>query len=282
MTLADRPQTQDVPAGDRENRRERPRFARGIRSHELQSPAHERRAINVAEAERAVSVMAGSILAVAGVKRRGLPGLLIATLGGGLIYRGATGHCDVYESLGVDTAGAEAGAIAARGVHVAESYLIRKSPEELYKFWRNFENLPRIMTHLEAVRVNDDTHSHWVAKAPGIAGGKVEWDAEITRDEPNTTIHWHALPGADVDNAGAIRFDHAPGDRGTLVHVMLDYIPPAGQIGRLVAKLFGEEPQQQIKEDLRNFKRIMETGEIPSIAGQPRGACTGLGKRRTE
>jgi uncharacterized membrane protein len=134
------------------------------------------------------------------------------------------------------------------------------------------------MRHLEAVTVLDGNRSHWVAKAPAIAGGKVEWDAEIINDEPNALIAWRSLANADVDNTGSVRFVPAPSERGTEVKVVIDYIPPAGRLGSWVAKLFGEEPQQQIQEDLRRFKRLMETGEVPTTQGQPKGNCSGGGQ----
>jgi uncharacterized membrane protein len=241
---------------------------------------------NVSGGERLVSLAAGSILALLGVGRRDLTGLVVAGVGAGLIYRGATGHCSVYESMGIDTAhknpanrfhppAARPRPSEKRAVHIAQSLLIDKSPEELYGYWRDFQNLPRIMTHLESVQLLDERRSHWVAKAPSIAGGKVEWDAEMTIDEPNVRIAWQSLPGADVDNRGSVQFTRALGDRGTKVRVVVDYAPPAGRLGKSVAKLFGEEPEQQIWNDLRNFKRMMEVGEILTVEGQPCGTCTG-------
>ncbi len=169
------------------------------------------------------------------------------------------------------------------GVHITTAFGIRKSVEELYGFWRNFENLPRIMTHLESVRVIDDRKSHWVAKATSLGGKRFEWDAEITIDEPNQRIAWRSLPGADIENAGQITF--SPGlseDRGTEVHVRMDYIPPMGRFGHLIASLLGNNPKRMVREDLRNFKRLMEIGEILTIIGQPHGTCTGQGKPYTE
>jgi uncharacterized membrane protein len=147
-----------------------------------------------------------------------------------------------------------------RGIDVRESITINRPAEELYRFWRNFENLPRIMTHLESVQVTGDRRSHWKAKAP--AGSTVEWDAEITEDRPNQLIAWRSLEGADVENSGSVRFVPAPGGRGTEVHVEILYNPPGGMIGAAIAKLFGEEPAQQVKDDLLHFKQVMETGEI--------------------
>jgi uncharacterized membrane protein len=236
---------------------------------------------NVADGERIVSVAAGAILAGLGLARRDLTGLAIAGVGGALAYRGATGHCSVYQSIGVDTASEQQHRRSeeSRGVEITESFYIRKSPEELYSFWRNFENLPQFMEHLESVRNEGDRRSHWVAKAPAIYGGQVEWDAEITAEESNRRIAWRALPDSDIQHSGEVRFKQGPGDRGTNVTVHLKYHPPAGQVGRWLAKLFGEEPETQIREDVRRFKRLMETGEIPSIKGQPRGTCLGHGTR---
>jgi uncharacterized membrane protein len=227
---------------------------------------------NVGQTERIVSLAAGSILALLGVGRRDALGLLIGGVGGGLLYRGATGHCHTYQALGIDTADGE----TRGGIEVSESFLIDKSPEELYAYWRNFENLPQIMSHLESVEVMQDGRSHWVASAPAIVGGKVEWDAEITADDPYSRIEWRSLPGSIVEHRGSVRFRRAPGDRGTAVRVEMEYSPPAGRLGHWVAKLFGEAPDQQIREDLRNFKRVMEVGEVLTTAGQPRGNCTGF------
>jgi uncharacterized membrane protein len=140
---------------------------------------------------------------------------------------------------------------------------------ELYRYWRDFENLPRIMRHLKSVKKVDEKKSHWVVDAP--MGRTVEWDAEIINDEPGSVIAWRSLAGAGVDNAGSVRFVPAPGNRGTEVRVNIDYIPPAGQVGAFVARLFGKNPKQEIQEDLRRFKQMMEAGEAPTTEGQPRG-----------
>jgi uncharacterized membrane protein len=237
--------------------------------------------INVGGIERKVSLAAGALLAGIGLSRRNLPGLAIAAIGGGLIYRGATGHCNTYQALGIDTADEAAKRRAAEGFHVVHSTNVNKSPQELYEYWRKLDNLPSIMSHLESVRVLDDRRSHWTATAPAIVGGSVEWDAEITEDVPNVRIAWRSLPNADVDNRGHVEFKRLPGDRGTAVRVDLSYSPPAGRVGKWVAKLFGEAPDQQIREDLRAFKRTMEIGEVLSVEGQPHGSCMGLGMLRS-
>jgi uncharacterized membrane protein len=150
---------------------------------------------------------------------------------------------------------------AERGnIPVNKSIVVNASPEEVYQLWHNFENLPRFMRHLESVSVTGEGRSHWVAKAP--AGTTVEWDAEVTQDEPNKLIAWRSLEGSEVDNSGSVRFERAIGGRGTIVHVEINYSPPGGAIGALVAKLFGEDPDGQLQTDLRRFKQVIETGEV--------------------
>jgi uncharacterized membrane protein len=154
-------------------------------------------------------------------------------------------------------------------IRVEKSVAVNRQPQECYAMWRNFENLPRFMRHLESVQLTGDNRSHWVAKAP--AGTSVEWDSEVTHDEPNALIAWRSLDGADVENAGAVRFLPQPSGRGTVVSVKMQYKPPAGAIGATVAKLLGEEPDRQVQEDLRRFRQVMETGEIATTEGQPAG-----------
>ena len=140
------------------------------------------------------------------------------------------------------------------------SVTVRRPVEEVYAFWRDFTNLPRFMRHLESVTMIDERRSRWVAKAP--AGRTVEWDAETTEDRPNELIAWRSLPGADVQNRGEVRFQPAPGNRGTEVRVTLEYDPPFGKLGSKIAMLFREEPGQQVADDLRHFRQVMETGEV--------------------
>lgn len=145
-------------------------------------------------------------------------------------------------------------------MEVKKAITINRPVEEVYQFWRNFENLPRFMSHLESVQTTRASQSHWKAKAP--AGMTVEWNAEIVTDTPNALIAWQSLEGADVKNSGVVSFAPASGNRGTEVIVEMAYDPPAGAIGSNFAKIFGEEPGQQVKDDLRHFKQIMEVGEI--------------------
>jgi uncharacterized membrane protein len=230
--------------------------------------------VNVGETERWASAIGGGALALYGLTRGNLPGVALALVGAGLLFRGTTGHCYTYDILGVNTAGNETdnpnvSVRGGRGVKVEKSLTINREPAELFSFWRNFENLPRFMKHLEEVRVTGEGRSHWVAKAP--AGTTVEWDAEVYNEKENEMIAWRSLEGSQVDNAGSVHFTPAPGGRGTQVRVVLKYDPPAGVIGAAVARLFGESPAQQIDEDLRRFKQLMEAGEVATTTGQPSG-----------
>jgi uncharacterized membrane protein len=230
--------------------------------------------VNVTEPERWASALGGAALTAWGLKQlrdeRSPAGAMIAAAGASLIARGATGHCPVYAAAGVTTRSDTREALGgSRGVNVEQAMTINRRPDELYAFWRKLERLPRIMSHLISVNEIDSRRSHWVAKGP--AGRKVEWDAEIITEIPNELIGWRTLADADVVSAGSVRFKPAPGNRGTEVHVRLQYEPPAGKIGATVAWLLGSEPAQTIQEDLRRFKQLMEAGEIPTIEGQSRG-----------
>lgn len=162
----------------------------------------------------------------------------------------------------------------ASGIHVKRSITVGRPREEVYSFWHDFQNLPRFMKHLESVINTGDGRSHWKAKAP--AGSSVEWDAEVTADQPNELIAWHSLGNSDVRNSGMVRFTDAPGGRGTEVHVDLHYDPPGGTLGALFAKMFGEEPGGQVADDLRRFKQVMEIGEVmvsdATVTGGPHPA----------
>jgi uncharacterized membrane protein len=145
---------------------------------------------------------------------------------------------------------------------------VGKPPEAVYAYWRDFTNLPTFMTHLESVTTDGPTASHWTAKAPI---GTVEWDAEVTEDTPGRQIAWRSTGKARVPNSGRVAFTPAPGDRGTEVRVELTYDLPGGKAGELVARLFGENPQQQIDDDLRRFKQVLETGEVVVTEAVPGG-----------
>ena len=193
-------------------------------------------------------------------------GLLRAARGmGGANARligGATGA--VVAILGIDLAAAlltrrDARRRSRHPRTVVRSVTVNRPVEELYRFWRDLENLPRIMPHLESVETRGGSTSHWVARAP--LNSRVEWDADIVEDRPNEVIAWRSLEGSSVRNAGTVRFQPAPGDRGTEIRVEMEYDTPGGPIGSVVALLSGEEPRQQVSDALRRFKQVMETGE---------------------
>jgi uncharacterized membrane protein len=234
-------------------------------------------ATHVNSVERAVSADAGGAILAYALKHGGLVVTLLSILGGGMLFRGATGHCHVYDALGVDTTTDESGrmkspfsksSLLSGKVHVVKALTINKSQSELYEFWRNFENLPIFMRHLESVTNTDEKISHWKAKAP--LGQTVEWDAELTSDVPNEKIGWKSLEGASIPNSGVVEFLPTT-DRGTEVKVTLTYEAPGGKIGEWIAWALGEEPSIQVKQDLRRFKSLMETGLIIKTDGQPSG-----------
>jgi uncharacterized membrane protein len=154
-------------------------------------------------------------------------------------------------------------------VEITSAITVRRPVQDLYTFWRRFENLPTFMIHLDEVRDLGGTKSHWRATAP--FGKTVEWDAEIVEDVPSEKIAWHSTEGADVDNAGSVRFSPAPGDQGTEVFVEIRYDIPTKSLGNAVARYFGEDPRQHLDDDLRRFKQVCETGEIVRSEGAPSG-----------
>jgi uncharacterized membrane protein len=153
-----------------------------------------------------------------------------------------------------------------RGVKVKRSITIEKTPEELYRYWRNVQNLPSFVDHIESVNVVDDKLSHWTFSAPG--GIHLEWYAEITVDRENEMIGWRTVGSSMLETAGYIRFDRATGGRGTVVRVALQYKQPTGKIGNAIATALGERPKGQVEEALRKFKQLMETGEIAVACGK--------------
>lgn len=154
---------------------------------------------------------------------------------------------------------------------IRRSNTIKRSPIDLYEYWRDLSHLPELMPYLERVIMSDATRSRWYAKTPG--GQQIEWTARITEDEPGRVISWESEEDADMASSGSVRFSPAPGDKGTEVVVDMSYDPPGGALGDMVSKLLGENPAQVLTEGLRRFKRRMEAGEIPTIDSQPRGTC---------
>ena len=150
-------------------------------------------------------------------------------------------------------------------VRVSKTFTIRRSREDVYGFWRQLDNLPRFMTHLESVELLGNQRSRWVARGPG--GFRVAWEAETIEDAPNRSISWRSLPGSQVENRGTVRFDRAPGNRGTELRVLLEYAPPGGRTADLLVKMIGQSPEQVIQEDLRRLKQLLESGEIAASSG---------------
>jgi uncharacterized membrane protein len=218
------------------------------------------------QAERIASLVAGGLLVGVGLRRANPLRLVLALAGGALLLRGARGHLGVAEAIGAQSDDA-AEPTWRRHIFVRKSVTINRPREEVYRYWRDFGNLPNFMRHLKEVQVDNERLSHWKARGP--AGIDVAWDAELTLDHENEMIAWRSLPGAQVENSGEVRFEDAPGGRGTIVRVQLTYRPPAGVLGAAVAKMFGEEPTGQIADDLRRLRSLLETGEVPTIEGQP-------------
>jgi uncharacterized membrane protein len=221
---------------------------------------------NLSDVERWASLAAGAGLVAFGLSRLKSGGWLYAGVGALLLRRGATAHCDLYDAIGVNTAGVADDTRAAlrgpRGVNVLQSVTIDQPIELLYRFWRNLENLPQFMRHLVAVEKVTDSISRWAARGP--AGSVVAWDAEIFNEIPNKLIAWRSLEGADVVSAGSVNFDPESGGRGTRVTVHLQYSPPGGRVGAAIAKLFGSDAETEIRDDLRRFKQLLESRDVPS------------------
>jgi uncharacterized membrane protein len=224
---------------------------------------------NVGFQERIISSLAGALLTAYGLSSGRKGSLLLAGLGGSLLYRGMKGHCHLYGALGMNTAKPQPATVipAKHGVHQEQSITIMQEPAELYSFWRELENLPKVMKHLKIVEPLDRVRSHWVAEGP--LGNDVEWDAEIFNDVENELIAWRSVPGGDVDTAGSVRFEPLGIGRETKVTVNLKYDPPAGKVGALIASMMGHDPATMIAEDLGRFKQLIETGEAAAVQTRP-------------
>jgi uncharacterized membrane protein len=218
----------------------------------LRTRRHVNQRKRASKALRIPLIAGGATLAALGISRRSPLGVAMAAGGGLLIYRGI----------------AAKGAWPSTLISVRKAITIDKPPEELYRFWREFENLPRFMRHLQSVR-SSARSLHWVSTGP--LGKNFSWDAEIVEDRENELISWRSLPGSQIENQGSVHFQAAPEGRGSEMRVELLYQPPAGRLGAAFAMLFGEEPEQQIREDLRRFKELMEAGEIATTDGQSHG-----------
>jgi uncharacterized membrane protein len=222
---------------------------------------------NVNRTERIASVAAGGALLGYGIKRGGWIGALSSAVGGEMLYRGTTGHCHLYDATGINTRGGEPlgtqkspndkTSLSGR-IHVTENIRIDRPANVVYTAWKNFENFPRFMEHVESVTRNQDDTWHWVAKAP--LGTSVEWDARVTSDIQDQRIGWQATKDSQIPNSGVVEFVGTPDDATDLTVTMI-YEAPAGKFGEWVAWALGEEPHIQVADDLRRFKELVEKSE---------------------
>ncbi len=237
--------------------------------------------VNIGEIERWASAIGGGALAIYGATRGSLGGIALALVGAALVHRGATGHCNLYEAMNFSTAEGDlrnsenVSVSGERGTKVEKSVRINRPASELYAFWRNFENLPQFMQHLESVTAAGSNRTHWVVKGP--AGTSVSWDAEVYNEKPGELIAWRTLEGSTVAHAGSVRFEESGGG-STLVRVSLKYDPPGGMLGSYVAGLFGENPERQIEDDLGRFKQLMESMGTAEAGDQSAGRGATAGK----
>jgi uncharacterized membrane protein len=238
---------------------------------------------NVSDSERAVSAVVGGLLVTSGLKKRGLGGLTLALIGAELLRRGATGHCMLYDAIGFssfgdgrttdeaghrsDVCGAAATVNARKAIKVERSITIGRPAQEVYEFWRDFSNLPRVLDHLVSVSDVGGGRSRWVARGP--AGTRIEWDSEMVNDIPGQLIAWKTVGEPDGAHAGSVHFTPVAG--GTVVKFVMDYEPPAGRLISVAAKIIGESPEQKIQSDLERLKTLFETGEVATTAGQTSG-----------
>lgn len=227
---------------------------------------------NIGDGQRMLSALAGTVFLVSGLSRQNWSGAVLAMVGGGLLHRAISGYCPAFEAMGIDMSdhdrpgrSNDTSRLGRRKVHTGRATKIQRAieinrpPNEIYRFWRLLDNLPRIMNYLESVQVINDRLSHWVLKTmPGIP--KVEWDAEIIHDVENQRIGWRSLQGADVNHTGSVEFKPTGDGTRTWLTVTLQYEPPGGTLGTAVAKWFGEDPNTKLAEDLQRFREQMETG----------------------
>ena len=214
--------------------------------------------VSIRQLENWTALSSGTLLLLFGAARRDRVGVCAALASAPLLYRGLTGEWPIANGKRTDTRVALAGN---RGLHVREAIRLEVPLEDVYRFWRRLDNLPRFMAYLDSVTESSDgTHSRWVARGPG--GVSVAWDAEIINDVENEILAWRSLPESDIVTAGSVNFARARGGRATEVIVNLQYAPPAGRGGAALAWLFGRAPSQTIREDLRRFKQLLEAGEL--------------------
>ena len=217
---------------------------------------------NVNTAERMLSLAAGGILLAKHYKKPLANPIKVIT-GAFLVYRGLSGNCPLY--TGLDKNSNETQAINSRVI-----FTVNKPREDVYNYWRQLENLPFFMSHLQSVVQKNEKESEWIAKIRGGIG-TLKWNAEIVKEIPNELIGWQSVENSTIDNAGKVEFYDAPRGQGTVLKVIFSYHPPAGALGEGVAKLFNPLFKTLLKEDIRAFKQVIEAGEVSTIKGQSSG-----------
>lgn len=210
--------------------------------------------MNVSDHDRWFSALLGAGLAFSGLTQRGAARWACLALGGVLLYRGWSGNCAVSRELGIDGRHGTPRTRHPRGIRIEATVQVDRPAEELYRYWRDLERLPEVMTHVQKVQLLDAERSHW--KVADLAGRTWEWDAQIINEHPGRLIAWQSLPGGQLDNAGSVWFE--PDGQGTRLKVALDYYPPGGTLAGTIANVFGIDPQQQLQADLQRFKEFAE------------------------
>ena len=226
--------------------------------------------INVGNNERIFSAAAGAFLLSSGLGSlfsNPINGLVKTALGGMLLYRGASGHCPVYASMGKTK-----GVSHTQAINIRTSLVVNKPKDEVYAFWRKLENLPLFMKHIASVTEIDAKHSHWEASIPGNIG-KVKWNAEIVKEEPGHLIGWQSIPNSMINNAGKVTFNDALNGQGTELEVVISYHPPAGELGSGVAKLLNPVFEKIVRQDVMNFKEYIETKHTSTGSSQTAGSA---------
>jgi uncharacterized membrane protein len=216
--------------------------------------------ISLADIESWTALGAAAALVVIALSRRSVRGLWMAAAATPLVYRGVTGRWPEFLSRHLPADDPRAVLSGDGGMHVLESVQVARPISEVYQFWRRLENLPRFMAHLDSVTDEGRGRSHWIARGP--AGVRVEWDAEVINEVEDQVIGWESLPGSDVVTAGSVNFDRALGGEATRVTLHMRFEPPAGRAGEAIAVAFGRQPAQDVREDLRRFKQLIESGGI--------------------